>query len=147
MDEWLLDREPGPEFFKLEIDMIGMLGILAGFAISLGVGLFAVPWVLAWLREDLGENAALPEEDRSGWKVGTLERAFFTVGVAAGMPGVLTAMILWIAAKMASSWGTQTEGIPDVEALRITALVGSLVSMMFALIGGGVVRMGWLLMG
>ena len=115
-------------------------------SIVLGVALFAVPWVLEWLRKDLGDDATLPGEDLSGWKVGTFERAFFTVGVAAGMPGVLTAMMLWIAAKMAAHWGTRSEKVHDLEALRLTALLGSLVSMMFALIGGGVVRMGWLMM-
>ena len=126
--------------------MIGALGILAGFAISLGVALFAVPWVLEWLRKDLGDDATLPGEDLSGWKVGTFERAFFTVGVAAGMPGVLTAMMLWIAAKMAAHWGARSEQAHDLEARRLTALLGRLVSMRFALIGGGVVRMGWLMM-
>ena len=126
--------------------MIGFLGILAGFAISLGVAFMAIPWVMEWLRRDVGEGATLPGEDLSGWKVGTFERAFFTVGVAAGMPGVLTAMMLWIAAKMAAHWGSQPQEIHDIEALRLTALLGSLVSMMFALIGGGVARMGWLMM-
>lgn len=126
--------------------MIGLLGILAGFAISLGVAPFVVPWIVEWLREDLGDEGTMPGEDLSGWKVGTFERAFFTLGIAAGMPGVLTAMILWIAAKMAAHWGDRTEKVHDLEALRLTALMGSLVSMMFALIGGGVVRMGWLVM-
>lgn len=126
--------------------MVGFLGILAGFAISLGVAWFVVPWVVEWLREDLGDEAVLPGEDLSGWKVGTLERAFFTLGVAAGLPGVLTAMILWIALKMAVHWGSRFEQIPGIEALRLVGLLGSLVSMLFALVGGGVVRMGWLMM-
>jgi len=127
--------------------MIGALGILAGFAISLGVAHFAVPWVLEWLRMDLGMDPTVPEEALTGWKVGAFERGFFTVGVAAGMPGVLTAMMLWIALKMAVQWGTQGKDGQDIEAVRLTALLGSLTSMMFALVGGGVVRMGWMLLG
>lgn len=127
--------------------MIGALGILAGFAISLGVAHFAVPFVLEWLQADLGQEGTLPEEDPFEWKVGTFERAFFTVGVAAGMPGVLTAMMLWIAAKMAIQWRRHGEEIQGIETLRMTSLLGSLTSMMFALIGGGVARMGWMLLG
>jgi len=100
---------------------------------------------LEWLREGLGDRSARPGEDLPGWKVGTLERAFFTVGVGAGLPGVLTAMMLWIAAKMAADWGSRSQEIQQVEAFRLTALLGGLVSMLFALIGGGVVRMGWLM--
>jgi len=125
--------------------MVGALGILAGFTISLGVAWYAVPWVLEWLREGLGERSARPGEDLPGWKVGTLERAFFTVGVGAGLPTVLTAMMLWVAAKMAANWGSRPQEIQQIEAMRLTALLGSLVSMLFALIGGGVVRMGWLM--
>lgn len=127
--------------------MIGALGILAGFVISLGVAHFAVPWALEWLRKDLGDDSTLPGEDLPGWKVGTVERAFFTLAVAAGMPCVVTAMMFWVAAKMAAHWGTQTGPVRDLGALRLTALLGSLASMMFALVGGGIVRMGWLMIG
>jgi len=127
--------------------MIGALGIMAGFAISLGVAHFAVPFVLEWLRTDPGQEGPPPEEDPFEWKVGTFERAFFTVGVAAGMPGVLTAMMLWIAAKMAIHWGTPGEEIQGIVTVRMTSMLGSLTSMMFALIGGGVARMGWMLLG
>lgn len=127
--------------------MIGALGILAGFAISLGVAHFAVPWVLEWLHVDLGVDSSLPGEALTGWKVGAFERGFFTVGVAAGIPGVLTAMMVWIALKMATHWGTLGKESQDIEAIRLTALLGSLTSMMFALVGGGVVRMGWMLLG
>ncbi|MGD8361446.1 MAG: hypothetical protein PVJ04_08455 [Gemmatimonadota bacterium] len=126
--------------------MVPFVGILAGFSISLVVAAFAVPWVLDWLRRDLEGESAPGEETVPAWVVGTVERAFFTVVVAAGLSGVVIAMILWIAAKMAAGWGSDAQGIQNSEAFRFTALLGDLVSMIFALVGGGVVRMGWLLM-
>jgi hypothetical protein len=127
--------------------MVPLLAILAGLSISLALGHFAVPRVLEWLRKDLGDESTLPGEELPAWIVGTIERAFFTIAVAAGLPSVLVAMMLWIAAKMAAHWGSRSEEIHDIEALRLTALLGSVVSMLFALIGGWVIRMGWLLMG
>jgi hypothetical protein len=126
--------------------MVPFVGILAGFSISLVVAAFAVAWVLEWLRRDLEVESAPREEPVPAWIVGTVERAFFTVVVAAGLSGVAVAMILWIGAKMAVGWGGGSQGIQNSEAFRFTALVGDLISMMFALVGGGVVRMGWLLM-
>ena len=126
--------------------MVPFVGILAGFTISLVVAAFAVSWVLEWLRRDLETESAPRDEHVPAWIVGTVERGFFTVVVAAGLSGVAVAMILWIAAKMAVGWGGGSQGIHDREALRYTALLGDLISMTFALVGGGVVRMGWLLM-
>jgi hypothetical protein len=126
--------------------MVPFVGILAGFTISLVVAAFAVSWVLEWLRRDLEVESAPRDEHVPAWIVGTVERGFFTVVVAAGLSGVAVAMILWIAAKMAVGWGGGSQGIQDREALRYTALLGDLISMTFALVGGGVVRMGWLLM-
>jgi len=126
--------------------MVPLLGILAGFTISLVVAPFVVSWALEWLRRDLGDDAALPGEEFPAWIVGTVERAFFTLVVAAGLSGVPVAMMLWIAARMAVGWSGRAREIQDIEALRLTALLAALGSMMFALVGGGVVRMGWLMM-
>jgi hypothetical protein len=126
--------------------MVPFVGILAGFSISLVVAAFAVSWILEWLRRDLEVESAHREEQVPAWIVGTVERAFFTVVVAAGLSSVAVAMILWIAAKMAAGWSGGSQEIQNGEAFRFTALLGDLVSMTFALVGGGVVRMGWLLM-
>jgi hypothetical protein len=127
--------------------MVGVLGILAGFTISLAVAPFVVSWVLEWLRRDLGDESGLPGEKVPAWIVGTGERAFFTLVVAAGLSGVPVAMILWIALKMVAGFWSNSQETPDREALRFTGMLGDLASMMFALVGGGVVRMGWLMMG
>jgi hypothetical protein len=127
--------------------MAPLLGILAGLSISLILGHFAVSLVLEWLRRDLGKEAALPGEELPAWIVGTVERIFFTLALAGGLPGVSVAMMLWIATKMAATWGNRSQERPDIETLRSIALLGSVVSMTFALIGGWVVRVGWLMIG
>jgi hypothetical protein len=127
--------------------MIPFLAILAGFGISLFLAHHLLPLLLKRLRAGLGKEPTLPGEELPAGIVGFVERGFFTIAVAANLPGVLTAMILWIAAKMAAHWGSRSEAIHDIEALRLTGLLGGMVSMLFALIGGGVVRMGWLMIG
>lgn len=101
--------------------------------------------VLEWLRRDIGAEATLPGEEVPAWIVGTVERSFFTLAVAAGLPGVSAAMILWIATRMAAGWGSAAQETPNIEVLRLTALLGGVVSMTFALVGGWVVRVGWLM--
>lgn len=127
--------------------MVPLLGILAGFTLSLAVAPFVVSWLLERLRTDLGEEPGSPREVIPHWVVGTFERGFFTLVVAAGLSGVPMAMILWIAAKMVAEWGIGPPETQNLKTLRLTSLLGDLVSMVFALIGGGVVRMGWLLAG
>ena len=69
--------------------------------------------------------------------LGIVEGAFFTVAVAFELPGVIVAMIAWVAAKMAAHWGTKSEkDVENIEAVRFSALLGSMSSMFFAMIGG-----------
>ena len=127
--------------------MAPLLGILAGLSISLILGHFVVPLVSEWLRRDLGKGATFPGDELPEWIVGTVERIFFTLAVAAGLPGGSVAMMLWIATKMGATWEDRSQEKPNIEALRLAALLGSVVSMTFAMIGGWVVRVGWLMIG
>jgi hypothetical protein len=68
--------------------------------------------------------------------VGTVERLFFTLIVAFDVTAAAVAMIAWLAAKMATGWNRPSES--SVGAL--TGLLGGLVSMLFALIGGLIIR-------
>lgn len=66
---------------------------------------------------------------------GLVERLFFTVVVAFDISGTVVAMIGWIAAKMVANWsrqGTTYEFAPGA----LSALLGGMVSMLFALLGG-----------
>ena len=127
--------------------MVPLLAVLSGFTISLFLAHFFVALVVERLRKQLGEESTLPGEELPAWIVGTVERFFFTLAVAAGFPGVPVAMMLWIAAKMAAYWGSPPQRIANIGALRLAALLAGVVSMSFALIGGWLVRMGWLMVG
>jgi hypothetical protein len=70
------------------------------------------------------------------WLTGLVERVFFTVLVAVEVPGVPTAMIAWLGAKMAANWNRQPGDGPAVRAGAVTALLGGLLSMLFAYVGG-----------
>jgi len=70
--------------------------------------------------------------------VGSIERLFFTILVAFNVSGTATAMIAWIAIKMATDWqrilprGAKL----TVRSLAFSALLGNMISLLFALIGG-----------
>lgn len=71
-----------------------------------------------------------------------VERLFFAVAVAFEVPGVLVAMIGWIAAKIAVNWGEYARGQDLVGAKNrhFTAIMSGLVSMFIALIAGLILR-------
>jgi hypothetical protein len=70
--------------------------------------------------------------------LGSIERLFFTTLVAFNVSGTATAMIAWIAIKMATDW---QRILPRgaklwVRSLAFSALLGNMISLLFALIGG-----------
>ena len=73
-------------------------------------------------------------QDIPPWLTGVIERLFFTVVVAFNVPGAVVAMIAWLAVKMATDWNRP--GIPTTAAGAMSALLGGLVSMLFAVAGG-----------
>ena len=75
---------------------------------------------------------------RECWNV-----SFFAVAVAVNLSGVATAMLVWITVKLVTSWNRP--GQKETIRLRkgaYTALLGSLLSMLFAL-GGGLICAGF----
>lgn len=71
------------------------------------------------------------------WLTGTIERLFFTTLVGANIDGFPTAMMAWLALKLASNWNhSDVEGHPDARAFAISALLAGIVSMLCALLGG-----------
>lgn len=117
-----------------------MIWIL-GLAISLLVGHFAVDYFLRELRKhmQLGDKPALPEPLKRvpSWLTGALERLFFTLLVAFNVSGTPTAMVGWLALKLATNWNR-----PDLEdkvqarSFAFSGLIAGLLSMLFALVGG-----------
>lgn len=74
--------------------------------------------------------------------VGLMERIFFTVFVVIDINSVLIGMIAWIALKMATNWGRLIDTSHKSKGLALCALMGSIFSLLFALIGGLYIRYG-----
>jgi len=114
---------------------------ILGLGFSLVVGHFAVDYFLRELRKymQLGESPALPGGMNRvpPWLTGGLERLFFTLLVAFGVSGTSTAMIGWLALKMAANWNRPEYG-DEVKArsFAFSALVAGVLSMLLALLGG-----------
>jgi hypothetical protein len=72
---------------------------------------------------------------------------FFTICVTFDLSGTIVGMMAWIVAKMGTRWMIEIELIkiqenPNTKVLprALSALLGNLISMMFALIGGLLIR-------
>ena len=70
--------------------------------------------------------------------IGVVENLFFTIGVAFHLSGVMVAMVAWMGAKMAAHWGreSQEHGVSNIATVRFLMLVGTMISLLFAMIGG-----------
>ena len=117
----------------------GMHGLLFRWALGLSVALILGAVVtnifVTRLRARIGAN----ESGLTGVSpslTGLIERLFFTVIVAFDISGTATAMMGWLGVKMASNWNRTA--LPDPGAF--SALLGGLVSLFFALVGGLVCR-------
>jgi hypothetical protein len=111
-----------------------------GLTITILVGHVVARSFLNRLRRDIPTEILNP--DRAGavasWLTGVVERAFFATAVGVDLSGVGTAMMIWISVKLLTNWNRTANG-KETEWIRpgaFTALLGSLVSMFFALIGG-----------
>jgi hypothetical protein len=70
--------------------------------------------------------------------LGIVENLFFSIGVAFEVSGAMTAMVIWMGAKMAAHWGRDAEvgHVHKVATVRFFVLSGTMVSLLFAMIGG-----------
>ena len=114
------------------------MACLVGLSVSLVGGGLAAHVCLRMLR-------LTAEKDTKGkrvppWVTGVVERLFFTCFAAFSFQAAPGAMITWIGLKMLTNWNRLSS--PDAaenqkqRALAFSALLGGLVSMLFALIGG-----------
>lgn len=132
----------------METFLSWFIGLLV---VSSGIGHFVTEWFNNWVDERIGPSdkpGALGRKFLSPALTGCLERLFFTLAVAFGMPGAIVAMIGWLAVKMANGWQRRgpEENDEDFEktlAFGFGALLAGLVSMMFALVGGVICRGHW----
>jgi hypothetical protein len=114
---------------------------MIGLLFSVVVGGIATGLLLKGLRHWLG---TLPKPRLSGdtkevppWLMGAVERLFFTVLIGVDVSGTPTAMIGWLALKLATNWNhPDWKAKPDIRTFALSALLGGLISMFFALLGG-----------
>lgn len=95
------------------------------------------------IEDQIHEKVQDAEEDPEvieGKYIGRAERLFFGTAVALQLPGFLTAMILWIGAKMATNWHRQ-EPSAEKRARSIGALILGITSLGVSLLVGLGLRM------
>ena len=123
-----------------------------GYIVSLVYGHYVVKWFHERTLEPLKHleqegYETLQEFGPPPWLTGLLERLFFTTAVALNISGVVVAMVGWITIKMYSGHlhGSRTSLTNSgmKKAITIWALLNGVVSMLFALIGGAIVRLPW----
>jgi hypothetical protein len=74
---------------------------------------------------------------------GFIERLFFLLLVGAGVEGYPTAMMAWLAVKLATNWNhpdVRSDPETGTRAFALSALLAGAVSLMCALLGGLLVR-------
>jgi len=119
------------------------VGVIFGILVG---GVVAELFVLALRRDTTVKRPGRPDYG-SGKRVdprltGLIERLFFLFVVAYGVNGAGTAMIGLIAAKMVANWNTAEARLlgpyspREILNFRFTALLGGLVAMLFAMLGG-----------
>src|SRR5206468_10617167 len=85
----------------------------------------------------LGEK---PKEDIKRvppWLTGAVERLAFAVFVGLELPGAATAMMGWLAIKLATNWNRDDmQKVGAARPFSFTALLAGLISMTFAALGG-----------
>lgn len=98
-------------------------------------------------KEQFREN--YPDRSRvkgvPAWLIGLAEGVFFTTVVAFEIGGAAVAMMGWLTVKMLSGWNRGDSNFPKPyqehqKGMAFTALFGGLISLLFATIGGLILR-------
>lgn len=112
---------------------------LIGVAISLVGGGAAASTFLAVARLGLDVSSEPKTKRVPPWLTGIIERLAFTILVAMGVQDVVTAMLAWIALKLATNWNHASVSGPHSRTQGLLALLAGLISMVFAFVGGLVI--------
>ena len=117
---------------------LGLLtSLLIGYVVT-SLFVFFMRFRLDRLRTERGITEPAPwhgVHDIPPWLMGGLERLFFTIAVAFNVPGAVTAMMAWLGLKMVTDWN-RPGGVSRDPAEAMSGLLGGLVSMFFAMVGG-----------
>jgi hypothetical protein len=108
----------------------------AGLAISLVLGYLIITFFVGRMRKGT-EDEKYKDKAMAFW-TGTIERLFFTLLVAFEMSGIPTVMVAWVIFKVAPDWERLTKETvkEDQKGPAFIRLLGNVLSMIFALIGG-----------
>jgi hypothetical protein len=122
-----------------------MRGWIIGLFISIGLGTIVTGLFLGLLRGWMGVSKALlkgTDQEVPSWMTGVIERLFFTILVGVDTPAVPAYMLTWLGLKMATNWNHPAwkDAPQAMRAGAVSALLAGLISMLFALFGGLVVR-------
>lgn len=110
-----------------------------GLAFAVIGGGLVVPLFLYAVRSIMGVgDKPKPKTKRvPPWLTGFVERLAFSVLVGLDVPGAATAMMGWLALKLATNWNRKDmESVAAARPFSFTALLAGLISMMFAALGG-----------
>ncbi|UCC82853.1 MAG: hypothetical protein JSW46_18110 [Gemmatimonadota bacterium] len=112
---------------------------IVGLFVALAVGGVVTGWFLSGLRSYL--NIARPSgRDVPNWLIGLSERLFFAVIIAFNISGAAVAMMVWIVLKIIPNWELQIKHGTANKPLTWSSILASLCSMLFALLGGLIIR-------
>lgn len=113
----------------------------AGLLLSSVGGHFVVGSFLKKLRHHLKLNDATAKRTPQ-WIAGSIERCFFTIAVGINASDALTAMMAWLALKLAANWQMRGDNGDPMTKTNYTfsALMSGLVSMLIAFLTGILIR-------
>lgn len=112
---------------------------IVGLVVALAIGGVVTGWFLGSLRSYL--NIARPSgRDVPNWLIGLSERLFFAVIVAFDVSGAAVAMMVWIVVKIVPNWELHVKHGTANKPLTWSSILASLCSMLFALLGGLIIR-------
>jgi hypothetical protein len=116
---------------------------LIGLSFAIVVGGIVTGLLIAGLRRgvSLGVKPKIAGPRIPAWVVGAVERTVFCILVGLDVSGAVTAMMGWLALKMASNWNRKDlDDNPKARGFALSALLAGLVSMLFAALGGLICR-------
>src|ERR1043166_902396 len=111
------------------------------FVLAYGVSVVvAIPFTFgwSWLLHYLIEQGNVPAAKRIKWiplLIGILERAVITTLVGWAISGAAAFIVGWMALKTVGDWEGMKSGTPDGRARFFVGLLGSLMSVIFGVIG------------
>lgn len=117
--------------------------VFAGLIVALGGGYVAAEGAVKVIRQ--GRMQTRAGNRRATW-VGVVERGFFLVATAVSPPVAIGGVVGWAGLKLGANWESRDarDGWEAhlIRIGRVSALVGSLASLVFAVLGGLLVRWG-----